>query len=123
METEQVPVSFSRAGGVTMKSVPSIIELSNNRITVRSGLSGNVESRETIQPAIKPIVKWAGGKQWLAPAGPYLIPDKFTGRFYEPFVGGGAMFFAVEPALATLLDRNDTLITAYRALRNDTESV
>jgi len=103
---------------------PRIIELASDRVTVRDRLGGrNIESRDVIQPAIKPVVKWAGGKQWLAPAAPHLIPEKLAGRYYEPFLGGGAIFFAVEPALATLSDRNGVLITMYHALRNDTDAV
>jgi len=107
-----------------MKSRPCIIKLSTGQVTVRAGLGAHsVESREVIQPAVKPVLKWAGGKQWLAPAAPHLMPEKFAGRYYEPFLGGGAIFFAVEPAFATLSDRNDVLIIAYHALRNDTDGV
>lgn len=107
-----------------MKSGPRVIELSSNRLTIRTGVGGReIERRELSPPVVKPIVKWAGGKQWLAPAAPHLIPATFAGRYYEPFLGGGAIFFAVEPALATLSDRNEVLITAYRTLRNDTEGV
>jgi DNA adenine methylase len=107
-----------------MKSSPRIIELSYERVTVRALLGGRtIESREIVQPTIRPIVKWAGGKQWLAPAAPHLTPDGFDGRYYEPFFGGGAFFFALEPAAATLSDRNETLITTYQALRADAASV
>lgn len=107
-----------------MKGLPCIIEMSAKRITFRAGFGTfNVVSREILPPLVKPVVKWAGGKQWLAPAAPHLVPDKFTGRYFEPFLGGGAIFFAVEPAHATLSDRNEVLITAYRALRDDTEGV
>ncbi len=76
-----------------------------------------------MRPSAQPVVKWAGGKQWLAVAAPLLTPPRWTGRYYEPFVGGGAFFFALKPSRATLSDRNSELITAYRALRNDPEGV
>ena len=107
-----------------MNRYPCIIELSAERIAFRTGSgTDDIVSKEIIPPAVKPIVKWAGGKQWLAPAAPHLIPDKFTGRYFEPFLGGGAIFFAVEPARATLSDRNEALIAAYRTIRYDTEGV
>ncbi len=107
-----------------MTRCPNRIELSSDRVSVHNGSNGNqVESRELIQPAVRPVVKWAGGKQWLAPAAPHLVPEKFAGRYYEPFLGGGAFFFALEPALATLSDQNSVLITAYRAIQNETEDV
>ena len=107
-----------------MKRNPRVIELSGERVSIRDGLCGrNLESREIFQPLIRPVVKWAGGKQWLAPAAPYLMPEGFVGRYFEPFLGGAAIFFAMEPARATLSDRNEILITTYRALRNETEDV
>ncbi len=107
-----------------MNCPPCIIDLSGERITFRTGFTtDNIVSREIFPPEVKPVVKWAGGKQWLAPAAPHLIPGKFAGRYFEPFLGGGAIFFAVEPAHATLSDRNEALIAAYRALRSDTEGV
>jgi len=107
-----------------MNGRPCTIELSAERITLRTGFyTCNIVSREILPPVVKPVVKWAGGKQWLAPAAPHLIPGNFAGRYFEPFLGGGAVFFAVEPGHATLSDRNDELITAYQALRSDTEGV
>lgn len=42
-----------------------------------------------------PVVKWVGGKRQLLPELLKYIPDKFTG-YYEPFVGGGALLFALQ---------------------------
>jgi len=72
---------------------------------------------------VKPVVKWPGGKQWLAAAAPHLVPANWNGRYYEPFVGGAAFFFALEPARATLSDRNTELMETYRAIRSNPESV
>lgn len=103
---------------------PIAIDLSPQHIIIRSRRSGRVLHKEAaIQPSIRPVVKWAGGKQWLAVAAPQLLPPRWTGGYYEPFFGGGAFFFAIEPARATLSDRNLTLMTTYRAIRNDTEGV
>jgi DNA adenine methylase len=41
-----------------------------------------------------------------------------VGRYYEPFVGGGALFFALQPPAATLSDKNPDLIACYKTLRN-----
>jgi DNA adenine methylase len=62
-------------------------------------------------------VKWAGGKTRLVPEILARFPDRF-GRYHEPFVGGGAVFFALTPRSAVLSDVNDELIEAYRALRD-----
>ena len=104
---------------------PLIIELRQDTLVVRraTGHSPIIQNKTTIRPRVQPIVKWAGGKQWLAVAAPKLVPPQWRGRYYEPFVGGGAFFFALEPTHATLSDRNEELITTYRAVRNDMEGV
>lgn len=104
---------------------PLLIELQNDHLLMRvdGGRRPIVRNEATIRPSAQPVVKWAGGKQWLAVAAPLLTPPRWTGRYCEPFVGGGAFFFALKPSRATLSDRNSELITAYRALRNDPEGV
>lgn len=75
------------------------------------------------QPSqIKPFLNWAGGKQWLVPV---LSGAKgFDGkRYYEPFLGGGAMFFSLQPNKAVLSDVNPRLIETFRAVRNHPDEV
>jgi len=73
-----------------------------------------------------PIVKWAGGKAQLLPIFNHHLPPKFK-RYFEPFVGGGAMFFHLYgqyPGLQAFLgDLNDELINCYSAVRDDVDSV
>jgi DNA adenine methylase len=69
-----------------------------------------------------PIVKWAGGKTRLLSELRARLPDTF-GRYYEPFVGGGALFFSLNPALAVLGDTNGALIEMYKAVAADVEAV
>jgi DNA adenine methylase len=71
----------------------------------------------------RPFLKWTGGKQWLAPTlSPYLRPP--PGRsYFEPFLGGGAMFFAVDPRRAVVSDANAELIAAYCGVRDSVERV
>jgi DNA adenine methylase len=64
-----------------------------------------------------PFLKWAGGKRALLPALVPLLPASY-GAYYEPFVGGGAVFFALEPARAFLNDANEELINAYAVVRD-----
>lgn len=67
------------------------------------------------------FLKWAGGKRWLAP----LIRE-CVGRvdeYVEPFLGGGAVFFALRPARAMLSDANTALIDAYIGVRTEPERV
>ena len=48
---------------------------------------------------------------------------KFTGRYIEPFLGGGSIFFSVRPSRAVLADKNSELIEVYLALRDAYQGV
>lgn len=72
--------------------------------------------------APKPFVKWAGGKRKLVPAIREVMPKQFN-YYYEPFVGGGALFFALEPKRAVLSDINLKLMNTFAGVRDDVGSV
>lgn len=69
-----------------------------------------------------PPIKWVGGKRQLLPEIRKYVPASF-GTYYEPFLGGAALFFALQPERAVLSDLNDNLITMYKALRDIPKSV
>lgn len=69
-----------------------------------------------------PFLKWPGGKRWLAPLVAELIGQP-TGTYYEPFLGGGAIFFYVRPLKTVLSDSNRDLIGAYRQIKTNLSSV
>lgn len=69
-----------------------------------------------------PFIKWAGGKRWLYQNHQQLFPS-FTGRYFEPFLGGAAIFFALRPDRSVLSDANPWLIETYQAIRDDWEEV
>lgn len=66
----------------------------------------------------KPFVKWAGGKGQLLARLTSLMPKSFH-TYYEPFLGGGALFFHLQPRVAVLNDVNKTLIGAYRSVQKN----
>ena len=70
----------------------------------------------------RPFIKWAGGKRQLLPELLRHVPSRY-GRYFEPFVGGGALFFEQRPARALLTDVNERLIRTYRGVKNDVEDV
>lgn len=78
---------------------------------------------EAFTPTARPFLKWAGGKQWLASIADRLLPPNFCGTYHEPFLGGGAIFFALSPSKSVLCDTNEELIATYQALRDDVDSV
>lgn len=71
---------------------------------------------------VVPIVKWAGGKRQLLDVLQPLLPRRIT--FYcEPFVGGGAMLFRLQPRRAIVNDINRELIAVYEVIRDDVEAL
>ncbi|WP_084717633.1 DNA adenine methylase [Sphingomonas sanxanigenens] len=66
---------------------------------------------------IEPFLKWAGGKRWLTSSGGLPAPQHFD-RYVEPFLGGGAVFFKLQPEVALLSDINGELIDLYRVVRD-----
>lgn len=67
---------------------------------------------------MKPFTKWTGGKRKLLPILTELIPDDFN-RYYEPFIGGGALLFKLLPHDAIINDFNEELINSYLQIRDN----
>jgi DNA adenine methylase len=62
---------------------------------------------------VNPFLKWPGGKRWLIPFLLTHLSDQPYKRYFEPFLGGGAVFFGLQPANAVLSDINCDLINVY----------
>ena len=77
----------------------------------------------------KPFVKWVGGKRQLLrqfrELGLYPPEDfnPITNTYYEPFVGGGAVFFDLLPKNAELSDLNNELVTTYNVIKNNVDEL
>ncbi|WP_292208579.1 DNA adenine methylase [Butyrivibrio sp.] len=71
---------------------------------------------------LKPIMKWAGGKAQMLKDILPTIPT-YTGKYIEPFFGGGALFFALQPDNAVIADSNPEFINVYVQVANDVEGV
>jgi DNA adenine methylase len=78
----------------------------------------NVEQSTRRQISAKPFLKWPGGKRWLARYAETLIGGSKFRSYFEPFLGGGALFFALAPQRARLSDINSDLINTYVQVRN-----
>ncbi|HLX38922.1 MAG TPA: DNA adenine methylase [Ktedonobacteraceae bacterium] len=69
-----------------------------------------------------PFIKWAGGKTQLLHQFDRLFPTRYN-RYYEPFVGSGAVFFHLLPSEAVLSDANPNLIAVYRHIQYNVEEL
>lgn len=76
-----------------------------------------------LQPVqAKPVLKWAGGKTQMLNDLLPKVPASY-GRYIEPFFGGGAMFFALQPENAIIADSNPELINMYRQIADHVDEV
>ncbi len=74
------------------------------------------------EDGIRPFIKWAGGKRQLLPALIERVPATH-GTYFEPFLGGGALFFSQRPGRAVLADVNVRLIRTFRGVRDHVDDV
>jgi len=74
---------------------------------------------EVIQDKKTPFLKWPGGKRWLVDQLIPIIKKELKGTYYEPFIGGGAVFFGLNPDKAIISDINDDLITTYKVVKKN----
>ena len=69
-----------------------------------------------------PFVKWAGGKKQLLDRLKARLPESY-GKYYEPFIGGGALLLDVQPSRAIINDTNEQLLNIYRQLKINAEAI
>jgi DNA adenine methylase len=80
------------------------------------------EQKPETKTAARPFLKWVGGKRSILPDLLERMPKEY-GRYYEPFLGGGALFFAVQPQKAFLSDINFHLIVTFQSVRDHVDRV
>ena len=140
-------MQIQEAFGIKLKELRTAAALSQVELAKRSGIeraqiskieSGTVNvTLETIEklgrainvPISKfleidyknemhPFAKWAGGKTQILSKIKELMPESYN-NYYEPFVGGGALFFDVAPTSAYINDSNSELMCVYNCFKND----
>lgn len=78
--------------------------------------------RLTSNKLIRPFLKWAGGKRQLLPELIEHMPDAYN-NYYEPFIGGGALLFKLQPKKAVISDSNRELISCYSVIRDSLDEL
>lgn len=71
---------------------------------------------------VQPFVKWAGGKKQLLPEIKKNLPPVIN-HYYEPFVGGGAVFLNLQLPNVIINDYNSELINSYRVIKNNVDEL
>ena len=71
---------------------------------------------------VAPVVKWVGGKRQLLDEITPLLPKRIS-SYCEPFLGGGAVLFSIQPSKAIVNDLNEDLITVYKVIKDDVEAL
>lgn len=75
-----------------------------------------------VDKKIQPFTKWTGGKRKLLPEIEKLLPQNFN-TYYEPFVGGGALLFYLQPQKAVINDYNQELMNCYWQIKDNVEEL
>ncbi|VQB54379.1 modification methylase [Streptococcus pneumoniae] len=78
--------------------------------------------KEIKKVTLQPFTKWTGGKRQLLPVIRELIPKTYN-RYFEPFVGGGALFFDLAPKDAVINDFNAELINCYKQIKDNPQEL
>ena len=78
-----------------------------------------------VNPLVKPFVKWVGGKRQLVPTilANHLPKNYNLQTYYEPFIGGGALLFSLQPKKAVINDSNAELINCYKIIKNSLDEL
>lgn len=96
--------------GVTMFTI--------EKIFYALGYTLRPEKKSIEELNIHPFVKWAGGKTQLLEVIKTHLPSHFN-RYYEPFVGGGALLFDLKPSSFSINDSNEELMLTFKCFEDD----
>ncbi|WLP85323.1 Dam family site-specific DNA-(adenine-N6)-methyltransferase [Mycoplasma seminis] len=112
IERTQISKIESGKVNITIETLEKIAKALN------SPIEKLVKSNQNTLTEAKPFVKWAGGKTQILPKIIESLPKEFN-TYYEPFLGGGALFFYLKPTEAVINDMNAYLIDAYQCFKNE----
>ncbi len=76
-------------------------------------------SRKIEHDTPKPFLRWAGGKRWLKKEIDKLVDINSFNNYHEPFIGGAAILFHLQPNFSFISDLNSELIQTYRAVKTN----
>lgn len=112
-DVERAQISKIESGavsGVTLNTIKKILDVFGYKL--------ELSKKDTIEESIHPFIKWAGGKTQLIDTIKKHLPEKYN-RYFEPFVGGGALFLELKPKTFSINDVNDELMCAFKCFQNN----
>ncbi|MDM9583546.1 DNA adenine methylase [Nostoc sp. GT001] len=78
----------------------------------------------SVNKLVKPFLKWAGGKRQIVPLIENNLPKNYNYQtYYEPFLGGGALLFTLQPKKAVINDSNPELINCYKVVKDSVDEL
>ena len=78
--------------------------------------------KQSCKIKFQPFIKWVGGKRQLIDDLKRLMPKEYN-RYFEPFIGGGALFFELQPENAFINDYNKELTNLYSTVRDNPDDL
>lgn len=80
------------------------------------------EHKPIIGISARPFLKWVGGKRSILPELTQRVPEEYD-AYHEPFLGGGALYFTLQPKEAYLSDINFHLVLTFKAVRDNVDAL
>ncbi len=108
-------IESGNVSGVTFVTIDKILNALGKSFDVK-----NTTEKKSLD--LHPFVKWAGGKTQLLDIIEKHLPASFN-RYFEPFIGGGALFFKLKPEVFSINDSNEDLIMTFRCFQDDTQFI
>ncbi len=108
-------VERSQIGKIEKGLIPGVTYITIDKIYNSLGMGLIPSELNNPRVDLHPVVKWAGGKTQLLSIISQYLPESFN-HYYEPFVGGGALLFKLQPKEFTINDINGELTSVYKCL-------
>lgn len=120
--SEQANIPYSTLRFLTQTSPEKWNNEQLSAIATALNITNEELKDELSKTVLTPFIKWVGGKRQLLPELIKHMPESYN-TYYEPFIGGGALFLKIQPKKAVINDFNEELANAWKIVKNDNEKL